>query len=531
MKCNVQEAINVLKAAYQAAIQPLEKKIKKLLEKETLSTAQEKALASFKEQISAMHKEINKLELQARSAKRLSEASMSKTAKVAGTVQPRSENTEKSSKKERLNEVSGFAGYVGGFENKGKGTPEGDGKDKAMREVADGFIGESVNSFNGQSLRYLKSESSTDTSFKEIGIKTSHNDFIEEGVTRVSGTDHTVVMLARNGKLGGKPLTDATKRNILESHNYGATFVVGDMPGVDSQFIDYLDEIGASYKIYHTGNTPRIKKEGATEITKDNKKVEEKTVENSSAYTIKWNTTAQAPTFADGKTSAKINTADELIAVANEYHKVLTKEAGLPWVDYNKHIQYFNELFKLFTSKGVEFKPFTLKLTKTVAKDPLVNFEKGTMKLGSVVQEAYPLKVVLHEYAYAITTEELNKSKVLKSRVRAIMDNVEKQMPAIKSMYAMTNEAEFIAEVISSPRLQHVLSTLKSDKQNKTIVDEIIQIFKTLVNRLTATEASALTDALDVVIELGVKPAALDKVSSAAQEQIIENTKDCSNGM
>ena len=50
--------------------------------------------------------------------------------------------------------------------------------------------------------------------------------------------------------------------------------MVGDMPGVDSQFIDYLDEIGASYKIYHTGSSPRIVKEdikyqkGSKESTK-----------------------------------------------------------------------------------------------------------------------------------------------------------------------------------------------------------------------------------------------------------------------
>jgi hypothetical protein len=30
------------------------------------------------------------------------------------------------------------------------------------------------------------------------------------------------------------------------------------MPNVDSQFIDYLQEIGAKFTIYHTGATPRI---------------------------------------------------------------------------------------------------------------------------------------------------------------------------------------------------------------------------------------------------------------------------------
>jgi len=36
-------------------------------------------------------------------------------------------------------------------------------------------------------------------------------------------------------------------------------FEVRDMPGVDSQFIEYLQEIGAKFTVYHTGDTPRIK--------------------------------------------------------------------------------------------------------------------------------------------------------------------------------------------------------------------------------------------------------------------------------
>ena len=159
------------------------------------------------------------------------------------------------------NTATGFQGYVGGFEDKGKGTPEGDGKDKAMRKVANGFIGESVTPIDVQSLKQIKPTSSTVTSFKEIGIKVSHNDYSNTGVTLVSGTDHTIVMLARNSEFKGKPLAENTKDNILESYKDGATFVVGDMPGVDTQFIEYLNEIGASYKIYHTGSTARIKEE------------------------------------------------------------------------------------------------------------------------------------------------------------------------------------------------------------------------------------------------------------------------------
>ena len=121
----------------------------------------------------------------------------------------------------------------GGFDSKGKGTPEGDGKDKAMREVADSAIVELVDDAK---------ESSSKTTLEELG----EIDYNSE-----------VVMLARNGKLKGKPLKEETKQAIDEAHKLGASFVVGDMPGVDSQFIGYLQEIGADFTVYHTGKTLR----------------------------------------------------------------------------------------------------------------------------------------------------------------------------------------------------------------------------------------------------------------------------------
>lgn len=123
--------------------------------------------------------------------------------------------------------------YSGGYENTGKGTPAGDGKDKAMRAVADTFIGE-----------ITKQNSSSATSKKEIDSK---------GIQQPK-----VVMLARNSELKGRALRANTKEKIFKMHKLGARFVVGDMPGVDSQFIDYLQNIGADFTIYHTGTKPRI---------------------------------------------------------------------------------------------------------------------------------------------------------------------------------------------------------------------------------------------------------------------------------
>jgi len=129
--------------------------------------------------------------------------------------------------------TTGFKGYKGGFENKGKGTPEGDGKDKAMRKIADSAIVE----------LFSNKDSSSKTSLGAVGLP-------KEG--------DKVIMLSRNSYLSGKPLRAETKEQIREAALDGAEFIVGDMPGVDSQFIDYLQEIGATFTVYHTGSTPRI---------------------------------------------------------------------------------------------------------------------------------------------------------------------------------------------------------------------------------------------------------------------------------
>ena len=69
-------------------------------------------------------------------------------------------------------------------------------------------------------------------------------------------------MLARNGILKGKELNEDTKQAIRRANFQGATFILGDMIGVDTVFMDYLIEIGAKYEIYGHGRlktTPTYK--------------------------------------------------------------------------------------------------------------------------------------------------------------------------------------------------------------------------------------------------------------------------------
>jgi hypothetical protein len=133
--------------------------------------------------------------------------------------------------------------------NAGKGTPMGDAKDVAMRKTANAAIVELQDTTRQSQITTAQpgtvGKTSSETSLLELGPATGN----------LSGK---TIMLARNGKLANKPLRPETINQITAAAQAGAKFVVGDMPGVDSEFIKLLDKLNASYKVYHTGNTPRI---------------------------------------------------------------------------------------------------------------------------------------------------------------------------------------------------------------------------------------------------------------------------------
>lgn len=148
-----------------------------------------------------------------------------------------------------INDIDFNTKLIPGSSTKGKGTVEGDAKDAAMRKDADGFIGE-----------IRKEDTSSNTSLNKIKEKINLEEVDEnEDSKNILNDETSVVMLARNASYKYTDLSEYTKQKIVEQAERGVTFIVGDMPGVDERFIEYLQLIDAKFTVYHTGNKPRIR--------------------------------------------------------------------------------------------------------------------------------------------------------------------------------------------------------------------------------------------------------------------------------
>lgn len=142
---------------------------------------------------------------------------------------------------------SRYKGYV---EDIG-GLPDdkaGYNQDRKMRAIADGFIGEIK---RDGSISYK----SADEISKRYGAKLDWDK--ESGDLSALNKDSKIVMLARNWEYNDKPLSQKTKDAIKKAADNGAEFILSDMKGVDTQFMDYLQEIDAPFTVYATkGNEP-----------------------------------------------------------------------------------------------------------------------------------------------------------------------------------------------------------------------------------------------------------------------------------
>lgn len=202
--------------------------------------------------------------------------------------------------------------------------------------------------------------------------------------------------------------------------------------------------------------------------------------------------------------TVKVGTYEQLVELTKQYSKLLRNSLD------SKDAVYYQELFDDIAKSGFGFKPITVKFENRAnifnkAQGNAFKDERVDLSVDKQEGDANPIKLVLHEYAHIITAQELKKYPNLMKRTQQIMDNVREANPDIvkANPYAFTNEFEFIAEVVSSPKLQHALNKLTSDGVKLGLGDKVVKIFKNLLSRLTGKyDSSTLTDALEVVVAL-----------------------------
>lgn len=206
----------------------------------------------------------------------------------------------------------------------------------------------------------------------------------------------------------------------------------------------------------------------------------------------------------DGKANIHISSLKNLSAFTLEYTKAL-ESIGKSFNGNKSYIDYFNKMFDQLESSGLKFPSngITIKLMPSASKDNLgyARSDKDNhsieLSFGKEFSEAiYPSKVVLHEYAHIVTQQAIDSNPILKNRIKSLMDYALKANPDLKKEYGFKDglETEFIAEAISSPRLQYKLSKIKIE--STTILDRVQKLFSYIVNRISGSDKQKINNSI-----------------------------------
>ena len=131
----------------------------------------------------------------------------------------------------------------------------------------------------------------------------------------------------------------------------------------------------------------------------------------------------------------------------------------------------------------------------------------------------YPVRIVLHEYAHAITVKALQDNPSLLKKAKELRNYVlskatDKQKKEFYGLYGdkidkdtQDEEAyEFIAEALTNPKFQIMLNKIPSISENKNVLEDIKKFFNAIVKFVTKNNESkfeinsVLADTLNLVI-------------------------------
>ena len=224
-----------------------------------------------------------------------------------------------------------------------------------------------------------------------------------------------------------------------------------------------------------------------------------------------------------GKTSSpsmEVTSYEQLKDIADQYNSIIKFKNKIQ----DKYIKYVDEMFETFANKGIAFAPVKIEFKKD--KDikgfgsHSVDKENGrsVLEFASTIDYRgdYPPRIVLHEYCHAITVKALQDNPSLLKKAKELRNYVlskatDKQKKEFYGLYGDKIDKdtqdeevyEFIAEAMSSPKFQEFLSGIDSISSNPSVLKDIQIFFKAILDFIVKKdEASALTDSLEIVLEL-----------------------------
>lgn len=222
--------------------------------------------------------------------------------------------------------------------------------------------------------------------------------------------------------------------------------------------------------------------------------------------------------FKGGSTSRTISNVQELISVSKDI-----KEALKIPDDGNDEffINTINKLLTLDSKASVD--KFTMVIANTGILDDnrignwnlstnTLSIDPNRLKEFSTKPNGNMFKVIAHEFAHTVTMEAIRDGKnaeIVKKletlRKYAITKLAEKnntsENEVIKNFYGLqSNVDEFVAETLTSPKLQVALNSISS---STSIVGKVQELFKGLLYKLVGKDApTTLNEALSLIAEL-----------------------------
>jgi uncharacterized protein YdcH (DUF465 family) len=251
--------------------------------------------------------------------------------------------------------------------------------------------------------------------------------------------------------------------------------------------------------------------------------------------------------FGNNTYTKEVKSFDELMDLSNQFDELMQVKQNVAKSGTDIH-NYLKDLWKMIAKSGVEFKPVKIQFLDNISeggygihrmydgktkrievayginhdgKDEKGNLKNVTDLYGNeeIRSIESPLRIMMHEYLHALTATALRNKPELMSLANRLRDHAIKEVGInkVSEYYGFSDTMkdgklephEFIAELMTSPKFQKLLSTLPSigEVKNVSLLQQVKKVFNAIINYVSKdsklrAEASALTDGLEIVYKL-----------------------------